>query len=72
MFLKYLPTNDLVEVIDLTDVINPYSTTIWARAHMDEVIQRAENFLKTELAFPSGESLPLCWIDDRYREHAAA
>jgi len=36
------------------------------------VIQRPENFLKTELAFPSGERLPLCWTDGLYREHVAA
>lgn len=72
MFLKHLPSGDLVEVIDLPDVINPNSTTIRARAHMGETIQRPENFLKTELAFPSGESLPLCWVDGHYREHAAA
>lgn len=72
MFLKHLPTNDLVEVIDLTDVINPHSPTILARSHAGEVIQRPENFLKTDLAFPSGESLPLCWVDGQYREHVAA
>ena len=69
MFLKHVPTNDLVEVIDLTDVINPHSPTILARSHAGEVIQRPENFLKTELAFPSGESLPLCWIETQHQEH---
>lgn len=72
MFLKHLPTDDLVEVVDLTDVINPYTSTIRARSHAGEVIQRPENFLKTELAFPSGEPLPLCWMDGHYREHVAA
>ena len=72
MFLKHIPTSDLVEVIDLPDVINPYSATIRARAHSSEVIQRPENFLRTELAFPSGEPLPLCWVDGHYQEHVAA
>ena len=72
MFLKHVPTDDLVEVIDLTDVINPHSTTILARLHTDEVIRRAKKFPKTELAFPSGEALPLCWLTGHYREHAAA
>ena len=71
MFLKHVPTNDLVEVIDLTDVINPHSPTILARSHASEVIQHPENFLKTELAFPSGESLPVCWIENCH-EHAEA
>ena len=68
MFLKHVPTDDLVEVIDLTDVINPHSPTILARSHAGEVIQRPENFLKRELAFPSGEALPRCWIDNQYQE----
>jgi len=72
MFLKHLPSGDLVEVIDLPDVINPYSDTIRARAHSSDLIQRPENFLKIELAFPSGEALPLCWVDGHYREHTAA
>lgn len=72
MFLKQVSTGDLVEVIDLTDVINPYSSTLRGRAHVGEVVHRAEVFLKTELAFPSGEPLPLCWIDGHYREHVAA
>lgn len=72
MYLKHVPSGDLIEIIDLPDVINPASPTIRARSYTDENIRRAENFLKTELAFPSGESLPLCWIDSRYNEHAAA
>ena len=72
MYLKHVPTGDLVEVLDLTGVINPASPTIRARSYMNDVVQRPENFLKTELVFPSGEMLPLCWIDSHYNEHMAA
>jgi len=72
MFLKHVPSDDLVEVIDLPDVINPNTITVRARAYTGDVIQRPENFLKTELVFPSGEPLPLCWVDEHYREHVAA
>ena len=72
MFMLHVPSGELVEVIDLPDVINPNSATIRARSHTGEVIQRPENFLKTELAFPSGEPLPLCWVDGHYREHIVA
>ncbi len=72
MFLKHVPTGELVEVIDLQDVINPASGTIRARSHAGEIIQRPENFLKSELAFPSGEALPKCWSDAHFFEHAAA
>ena len=72
MFLKHVPTGDLVEVIDLPGVINPCSPVIKARCHTGEVVHRPENFLKTELVFPSGEPLPLCWVDRKFYEHAAA
>ncbi len=72
MFLKQIETGDRVEVVDLTDVINPNSTTLRARVHVGAAIQRPEVFLKSELTFPSGESLPLCWTDGHYREYAAA
>ena len=72
MYLKHVPSGDLVEIIDLPDVINPSSPTIRGRSYVDETIQHPENFLKTELAFPSGEPLPLCWVDSHYNEHAAA
>lgn len=68
MFLKHVPTNDLVEVIALRDVINPLSATILARSHSGEVIQRPRHFPKGELAFPSGEALPICWVDSEYEE----
>lgn len=72
MFLKHIPSGELVEVIDLTDVINPVSRTIRARSYGGEIIKRPDNFLKSELAFPSGEALPLCWVDSQYYEHLAA
>lgn len=72
MFLRQIQNGDLVEVVDLTDVINPFSATIRARLHIGEEINRPEVFLKTELSFPSGEPLPLCWTDGHYREHVAA
>lgn len=72
MFLKHVPTDELIEVIDLTDVINPCSATIRGRSHAGEVVHRPENFLKAELAFPSGEALPTCWVDSHYYEHVAA
>ena len=72
MFLKHVPTGDLVEVIDLPDVINPNSRTIRARSHSGEVLQRPEDYLKSELAFLSGEALPKCWVDEHFRDHIAA
>jgi hypothetical protein len=72
MFLKQITTGNKVEVVDLTDVINPNSTTLRARLHVEDIAQRPDVFLKSELTFPSGEPLPLCWTDGHYREYAAA
>jgi len=72
MYLKHVPSGDLVEVLDLPDVINPGSATIRARSYLNDTVQRPENFLKSELVFPSGEPLPLCWRDSHYNEHMAA
>ena len=72
MYLKHKPTGDLIEVVDLSDVINPASPTVRARSYAGEVVHRAEYFLKAELSFPSDEPLPLCWSDSHYNEHAAA
>jgi len=72
MFLKHSPTDELIEVIDLQDVISPYSPTVRGRSHSGETVYRPENFLKSELVFPSGEPLPKCWIDVHYYAHAAA
>ena len=38
MFLKHVPTGDLIEVIDLPDVINPNSSTLRARSHSEDII----------------------------------
>jgi hypothetical protein len=72
MYLKHVPSGDLVEVVDLSGVIDPSSSTIRARSYAEDVPHRPEYFLKTELIFPSGEPLPLCWLKNHYHEHAAA
>ncbi len=61
MYLKHVPSNELIEVIDLQDVINPFSSSVLARSYRNDQQQRAEHYPKNELVFPSGESLPLCW-----------
>jgi hypothetical protein len=71
MYLLHKPSGELVEVISLSDMINPNTSTIRARAYTEDIIQRAENFLKTEMVFPSGEALPLCWIDSHYQQKVA-
>ncbi len=67
MYLKHTVSGDLVEVLDMRSLINPKQTKVAGRFHAGEELQDPANFNKSELIFPSGESLPRCWIDVAYR-----
>lgn len=68
MFLKQLKEGHLVEVLSLGDLFNPLHSYVIGRLHVGEEMQDAEKFEKGGLIFPSGEALPLCWVDVHYRE----
>ena len=68
MFLKVKANNDLVEVLSMRDLFDPYVSDIVGRYQRGEEVQDAEKFAKADLIFPSGEVLPQCWIDAHYRE----
>ena len=68
MFLEHRPSGDLVEVLTPEELHNPCRREITGRLHAGEEMQDPEIFLKSELIFPSGEPLPRCWVDARYRE----
>ncbi len=67
MYLKHQPTSDLVEILDLTSLFDPFRDEVIGRFHAGEELQEAASFTKGELEFPSGEALPRCWIDAHYR-----
>ena len=69
MFLMQKNSEKLVEVLSLSDLFNPNHDQIVGRFHAGEELQDAESFPKDEMSFPSGEALPLCWLDPHYREH---
>jgi len=69
MFLMQKNSEKLVEVLSLSDLFNPNHERIVGRFHAGEEMQEAESFEKGDMAFPSGESLPKCWLDPHYREH---
>lgn len=71
MFLKHIPSDSLIEVLDLHDVIDPSSTMVHGRLQVGEDTMDVDDFEKSELMFPSGEPLPLCWRDVQYRDHIA-
>lgn len=67
MYLKHKPSGDLVELLDMKALIDPFKTVVAGRFHCGEELQDPANFNKADLAFPSGEALPRCWVDADYR-----
>jgi hypothetical protein len=68
MYLKHKPSGDLVEILDLGALFDPFKTEVTARFHWGEEMQEPASFTKNDLVFPSGEVLPRCWVDGHYRE----
>jgi hypothetical protein len=68
MFLKDKSKDDLVEVLTLKDLFDPFSGTLIGRYQHGEDPQDPETFKKSELTFLSGEALPRCWVDAHYRD----
>ncbi|HHC71722.1 MAG TPA: acetyltransferase [Thiotrichales bacterium] len=67
MFLKDERNGDLVEVLDLEALFDPFVTEVEGRYHAGEELQDPQRFPKSVLLFPSGEALPRCWRDHDYR-----
>jgi len=67
MFLKNKKDGTLIKVLDAEAVINPMQPTISGRVQNGEEEQDPEEFDKNNLAFPSNENLPQCWIDPDYQ-----
>ena len=66
MFLKTKQDGSLVEVINLAPLMDPFARQLEGRLHAGEELQEPGLFAKAELAFPSGEPLPRCWLDPAY------
>ena len=68
MFLKNKINDDLVEVLTLKDLFDPFCENLIGRYQHGEEMQDPEKFSKSDLVFLSGESLPRCWMDSHYRD----
>lgn len=68
MFLQHVPTQSLVEVLNLEALWNPFLSEVMGRSHSGEEMQEVETYSKAELTFPSGEPLPQSWMTPRYRD----
>jgi len=66
MFLKDKKSGDLVEVLDAAALIDPNAAELNGRFHAGEEMQEPQAFAKADLAFPSDEALPRCWVDANY------
>lgn len=69
MFLKIHHDDDssLVEILDIKQLFDPFSKVVSARLHGGEELQEPQGYEKSDLYFPSGESLPRCWCDPHYQ-----
>jgi hypothetical protein len=72
MFLKDRRTDDLVRIIDLNKLFDPRQECVLGRDQVGEEEQDPLPYSKDQLVFPSGEPLPMCWLDVHYRENARA
>jgi hypothetical protein len=62
------PTGDIIEILTLDQLFNPCATDVTGVDHFGEEMQDPAAYQKIDLAFPSGEPLPRCWLDSHYRE----
>lgn len=67
MLLQDKTSNVLVEIADLTALFNPAQATVSGRGQAGQEEQDLQAFQKETLIFPSGETLPRCWIDANYK-----
>lgn len=68
MFLKEKNSKHLVEVLSLEDLFDPLQSGFTGRLNYGEDVPEPQQFEKSAVCFPSGESLPRCWIDVHYRD----
>jgi hypothetical protein len=72
MFLEVKNSHDLVRIVDFQELIDPNSEIVHAKDQEGEEEQETDIYKKEDLVFPSGEKLPLCWLDANYRTAQAA
>ena len=68
MLLQDKETGNLVEINDLQALISPNQDSVTVQSQSGEEEQDPEPLSKANLVFPSGESLPRCWVDANYQK----
>lgn len=67
MLLQDRQSGSLVEVLDIEELIMPTKDSVPGQIQGGQEEQNPESYAKERLVFPSGESLPRCWVDPNYR-----
>ena len=68
MLLMEKETGHLIEVLDPTEVFDPFKDSFKGRLDFGEDVAESDTFKKVSVSFPSGENLPKCWKDPHYRD----
>ncbi|BCL39250.1 acetyltransferase [Nostoc sp. MS1] len=68
MLLQIKDSSDLVKIVDIQELIDPNNDIVHAKDQKGQEEQDTDSFNKANLVFPSGESLPRCWLDANYRQ----
>ncbi|MCT7950691.1 acetyltransferase [Ancylothrix sp. C2] len=67
MLLKEKESGDLVKIVDVDALIIPTRKEVAGCIQAGQEEQDPTNFDKNQLVFPSGETLPRCWVDAEYQ-----
>ena len=67
MLLQIKDSSELVKIVDIKELIDPNIDTVHGQEQQGQEEQEADSFKKESLVFPSGESLPRCWLDANYK-----
>lgn len=67
MLLKDKKSDGLIEITELDQLINPKEEQVMGQEQAGQEEQEPESFMKKDLVFPSGETLPRCWLDSDYK-----
>ena len=67
MLLKSKKEESLIQISEIDELIDPFKDKVSGQIQAGQNEQPPEPFDKKDLVFPSGESLPQCWMDSNYK-----
>ncbi|MEG3909456.1 acetyltransferase [Microcoleus sp. w1-18aA5] len=69
MLLQEKESGDLIEILDVDALISPTKQEVSGKNQAGQEEQEKATFPKSNLVFPSGETLPRCWTEENYQTH---